>query len=177
MFSSNGNTNMGFSMCGAMGAWYADPTRPVICIIGDGGFCMNSQELNVMVQRGIGVKIFIVDNKVLGNTLSYQRVNGMKEVACRAPDYVPPDFGAISLAYGVPFFQIKEWRNVDRVVRNVLAADGPVVCDVLHEDFCAYEPRISQWDVGIEDAFPFLPRDEFRANMIVEPLPGWEKNV
>ena len=41
--TNNGNAPMGFSMCGAMGAWIADPSRNVIAIIGDGGMILNIQ--------------------------------------------------------------------------------------------------------------------------------------
>ena len=173
IFSSNGNTPMGFSMCGAMGAWFAEPTRPVICIIGDGGMCMNIQELQTLKNYGASVKVFILNNKVLGNTASFQRVNGMKEVACSSPDYVPPDFDNVAHAYELHNYRISDF-SFDLVVSNILRSDVPCVCNVIHENFCTYEPRISQWNVGIEDSYPFLPREEFKENMIIEPLTGWE---
>lgn len=174
IFSSNGNSPMGFSMCGAMGAWFADPTRPMMAIIGDGGFNFNIQELQTLVNYGIPIKVFVINNKILGNTKSYQRVNGMAEVACGPDGYKPPNFAKVVTAYGIPYYSINTWGHFP-LVEDVLKREGPVVCDVIHDDFCQYEPRISAFDVGIEDAFPFLPRDEFRANLIdIEPLPGWE---
>lgn len=174
IFSSNGNSNMGFSMCGAIGAWFAQPERPIICIIGDGGFNFYINELQTLVNYGVPIKVFVINNKILGNTKSYQRVNGMAEVACGPDGYKPPNFSKVVTAYGIPYYAIKFWGHFS-LVEDVLKREGPVVCDVIHDDFCDYAPRISAWDVGIEDAFPFLPRDEFRANMIgVEPLPGWE---
>ena len=151
IFSSNGNTPMGFSMCGAIGAWFAEPSRPVHCIIGDGGMTMNIQELQTMVNYGVDITIHIFNNHILGNTKSYQRVNGMKEVACGPDGYNPPDFVKVAKAFGVK------------------------VNDIVDHDACTYEPRISRWDVPVEDAYPFLPRDEFASNMIIKPWKGWEK--
>ena len=141
--------------------------------------CMNIQELQTIVNYGIPLKVFIINNHVLGNTLSFQRVNGMQEVACRAPDYRPPDFVAVAAAYGIPSVRvIDDWGMVREAVTWALSRQGPIIFDAVHHDWCQYEPRISQWDVGIEDAYPFLPRDEFRANLIgIEPLPSWEKNI
>ena len=175
IFASNGNTPMGFAMCGAMGAWFAEPTRPVICIIGDGGFQMNVQELQTMKHYGINIKVFIINNACLGNTKSYQRVNKMAEVACGPDGYSVPDFANIAIAYGLPAFSVPKTHYIDGIVNQMLETNEPCICNVEHLDFCQYEPRISEWDVGIEDAFPFLSRDEFRRNMIVYPLPGWEK--
>lgn len=150
IFSSNGNTPMGFSMCGAIGAWFTEPLRPIVCIIGDGGMSMNIQELQTIVNYGVKLQIYVINNHILGNTKSYQRVNGMKEVGCGPDGYKPPDFVAVAKAYGVP------------------------IHDIVHHDFCTYEPRVSRWDCGIEESYPPLPVDEWLSNMLIEPLPGWE---
>ena len=175
IFSSNGNTPMGFALCGAIGAWFAEPTRPIICIIGDGGMQMNIQELQTIKHYGIPIKVFIINNKTLGNTKSYQRVNGMKEVACGPDGYSVPDFVDLTVAYGIKSFHVPAMHYMDYMIPDILKETVPCVCDVIHDDFCQYEPRISEWDVGIEDSYPFLPRQEFRDNLIaIEPLPGWE---
>ncbi len=177
IFSSNGNSPMGFAMCGAIGGWFADQTRPVICIIGDGGMSINIQEIQTLVNYGIPLKVFILNNHILGNTKSYQRVNGMAEVACGPDGYKPPDFTALVSAYKLPAFHIPHTGSIDIMLEMVMACEQPAICDVPHHDYCTYEPRISRWDTPIEDMYPFLPRDEFRANMIIEPWAGWEKNI
>lgn len=154
IFTSNGNTPMGFAMCGAIGAWFAEPERPVICIIGDGGMQLNIQELQTIKKYGCKVKVFVINNGILGNTKSYQRVNGKAELACGPDGYSAPDFEAIAKAYGLDPF---------------------TVVDVVDYDRCQYEPRMSRWDAPIEEMHPPLPEAEFLANMQIEPLPGWEK--
>jgi acetolactate synthase-1/2/3 large subunit len=161
-------------MCGAIGAWFAEPTRPIVCIIGDGGFQMNIQELQTIQHYKIPLKIFIINNKVLGNTKSYQRVNHMAEVACGPDGYSTPDFQAVAKSYGIISYRIEDWNYVKTVLTLVMKENVASIVDVVDEDRCDYEPRISRWDVAIEDAYPFLPRDEFRANLLIDPLPGWE---
>lgn len=173
VFTSNGNTPMGFALCGALGAWFAEPHRPVICIIGDGGMSMNIQELQTLVHYGAKVNVFIINNHILGNTKGYQRVNGKPEIACGPDGYSCPDFCKVAEAYGVTAFRIQGWEGVD-LVKNLLAEDMAAVFDVVHHDFCTYEPRISRFDLPIEDMAPFLPREEFRSNMLIEPSEGWE---
>ena len=170
IFSSNGNSAMGFSMCGAMGAWFADPTRPVYCVIGDGGMNMNLQELQTLVNYGCEVKTIILNNHILGNTKSWQRVNGRAELACGPDGYHPPDFIGIGHAYHIPsHFYVSEYQLSDLIKR-----DGPWILDVVHHDFCTYEPRMSYWDRGIEEMYPPLSHEEFKANMFIDPLEGWE---
>lgn len=177
IFSSNGNTPMGFSLCGAIGAWFAEPKRPIICIIGDGGMQLNIQELQTIVHYEIPLKVFVINNHILGNTKGYQRVNKRPEIACGPDGYSSPNFCAIAKAYGIEAESLGEWSRFEYVVSNALNSDRAMVVDVVHHDFCTYEPRISRFDLPIEDAYPYLPRDEFRAQMTVEPVAGWEKSV
>ena len=176
IFSSNGNSAMGFAMCGAIGAWFAEPQRPIICIIGDGGFQLNLQECQTLVHYKIPLKVFIVNNGILGNTRAYQRVNGKPEICCGPDGYSTPDFCKIANAYGIESRSLGEWSRFDTVVSAALSSDKAMIVDVVDYDRCDYQPRISYWTQPIEDAIPFLPRDEFRANMLIDPVEGWEKN-
>ena len=174
--TNNGNSPMGFSMCGAIGAWFADPSRQVVCVIGDGGMNMNLQELQTIITYGVNLKIFILNNHIYGITKQYQETNfeGRAE-ACGPKGYKPPDFLRIAGAYGITNIAIRNQSEVEHGINATLNYDGPMVCDIDCHEFHAYEPRLVGWKSPIEDLSPLLDRDEFRANMIIEPLPGWEK--
>ncbi len=171
IFSSNGNTPMGFALCGAFGAWFAEPTRPIICIIGDGGMQLNIQELQTVRKYNVPLKVFILNNGILGNTKSYQRVNGKAELACGPDGYSAPNFEEIVRGYNIrPAKVIEGWQDQ---LQWFIDIPGPYVCDVSHYDFCTYEPRMSRWDAAIEEMYPPLPEQEFEENMCVQPLEGW----
>jgi acetolactate synthase-1/2/3 large subunit len=57
---------MGFGLPAAIGAWFADPSRPVVLIDGDGSFQMNIQELGTVVANRIPLKMFVLNNSFLG---------------------------------------------------------------------------------------------------------------
>lgn len=185
-FTSNGNTPMGFSFAAALGAAIQEPHRPVFCLIGDGGFNMNIQELRTMARMNIPVRTFILNNGIYGNTVSYQDANyGGRRIAGAPPDYSPPDFVKIAKAYGVKAYTIdSKWEagnhsyqanTVDELLPRLMAMPGPWVCDVQHPGFCTYEPRMVRWDTPVEEMTPHLDRTEFKRNMIgVEPWKGWE---
>lgn len=175
IFSSSGNSAMGFSVCGAMGAWFAQPDRPIICLVGDGGAQLNIQEWQTIKHYNIKIKIFIINNRILGTTKSYQRVNKKKELACGPDGYSAPDFCNIACAYGLRAVVINNAATQDRIIEGVLANDEAVVCDVIHDDFCTYEPRMSRWDSAVNEMYPPLAEEEFLANCINPPLEGWEK--
>lgn len=176
--TNNGNSPMGFSMAGAMGAWFADPSRRVVCVIGDGGFQVNIQELQTIKHYNVNIKVFILNNHCYGITKLYQKTNfGGREEACGPKGYsVPENFSSIAQAYGIKGIGLAKTDAIDVSIMNVLYSDGPVVVDVDIGDFSSYEPRISGWNTPIEDMTPRLPREEFRVNMIIDPLPGWDKD-
>ncbi len=82
-------------------------------------------------------------------------------------------------AFGLASAVIENQENLRADVRRVLDMKGPVVCDVNVVPDEMRAPRLQSYQKPdgsfvskpLEDLFPFLPREEFRANMIVEPLP------
>jgi len=176
--TSNGNSPMGFSFAGAMGAWFAAPDRNVVCLIGDGGFNMNIQELQTYKNYGVKVKTFIMNNHIYGITKAFQETNfqGRAE-ACGPKGYSPPDFVKVAQAYGIRTVTMSNNAEIREKIREVMAYDEAVVCDVNMHEYHTYDPRIFGWNTPIEDMFPYLSREEFRKNMIIEPVGDWEHPV
>ena len=177
--TNNGNSPMGFSFCGAMGAWFAsDKKHNVVCIIGDGGFNMNIQELQTLVNYGIKVKTFIINNHIYGIIRAFQKTNVEGRYEASGPKgYIPPNFIKIVNAYGVATCKIKKNSEIQKMVKEVLTCDQSIVCDVDCGTWHSYEPRVFGWSTPIEDMHPYLPRDEFRKNMIIDPVKGWETPI
>ncbi|MDP2598911.1 MAG: thiamine pyrophosphate-binding protein [Candidatus Liptonbacteria bacterium] len=175
--TNNGNSPMGFSHSAVMGAWLAsDKKHNVVCTIGDGGFNMNIQELQTFKNYNIKAKTFIINNHIYGITKAFQETNfqGRME-ACGPIGYNPPDFVKICNAYGVKTVVINDNSEIKEKIKEVLEYnDGPIVCDVNCHEWHEYSPRIFGWKTPIEDMYPYLPREEFKANMMIEPVEGWE---
>lgn len=172
--TNNGNSPMGFSFSAAIGAWFAAPEKTIVCIIGDGGFNMNPQELQTIKNYGCKIKTIILNNHIYGITKAYQETNfqGRAE-ACGPKGYSPPDFIKVTDAYGIRTIALKDPAEIDNVIHELLTCDEPVVCDVDIHEYHNYEPRIFGWSTPIEDMYPYLPREEFKQNMYIEPLDGW----
>jgi len=175
-FSNYSNSPMGFSFPAAIGAWFAsDKTQNVVSIIGDGAFNLNIQELQTIKTYNVKTKTFIVNNHCLGFTRQFQKRRHGRTEACGPEGYKCPDFMKIVQAYGIKAVKIdkNDTETIRKQIREVLSAEEPVVCDVDQGDFDDYAPRI-QGDAPLEDMFPYLPREEFKGNMIVEPVKGWD---
>ena len=169
VFSNHGNSPMGFAFAGAIGAAIAKPDRRVICLIGDGGFNMNIQELQTIRNYDINnLKVFIMNNHIYGITRQFQDTHfGGRYEASGPKGYNPPDFMPIVHAYGISAMCTGGDYDWQLAIRGVLSSPFTEVCDVDMGNYCKYEPRIAGW-TPIEDMSPFLPREELRENMIAE---------
>ncbi|MBT4376320.1 thiamine pyrophosphate-binding protein [archaeon] len=177
--TNNGNSPMGFSFAGAMGAYLAsDKGKNVVCTIGDGGFNMNLQELQTLKNYNLNFKTFLINNQIYGITKAFQekKFEGRSE-ACGPKGYTSPDLIKICDAYGVKTDSIdgNDIDNMREKIKKVLDFDGPMVCEVNCPDWHLYEPTVFG-AVPIEDMHPKLPREEFEANMIIEPWKNKETN-
>jgi acetolactate synthase-1/2/3 large subunit len=174
-FTNNGNSPMGFSFAGAIGANLADMNRNTVCIIGDGGFNMNIQELQTVVNYKIPLKTIILDNRIYGITKAFQETNfqGRSE-ACGPTGYNPPDFVKVVNAYGIKTIYLENsldgYESVRDTIKSFLSAEEAVVMVVNCKEYHTYEPKIVGWATPIEDMYPYLPREEFYSNMSIEPL-------
>jgi acetolactate synthase-1/2/3 large subunit len=120
------------------------------------------------------MKTIILNNHIYGITKAFQETNfqGRSE-ACGPKGYNPPDFIKICEAYCVNTMIIddgSDYEHMRQQIREFLDNDGPIVCDVNCHEYHTYDPKIVGWSTPIEDMYPYLPREEFYLNMIVEPL-------
>jgi len=174
-FTNNGNSPMGFSFAGAMGAAFvAGETQNVVCVIGDGGMNMNIQEIQTVLNYGVKLKTIILNNHIYGITKAFQEINfeGRSE-ACGPKGYNPPDFIKVAKAYGIDTMVIDDGTDYNKVrqqIRDFLDHDSAVICDVNCHEYHTYEPKIVGWETPIEDMYPYLPREEFYSNMEIPPL-------
>lgn len=180
-FSAFAHSPMGYSFPASIGAYFASPKRPIICLDGDGGFQLNIQELQTIRHYAIPVKIFILNNNAYGIIKQFQEVyfDATYTATTNEFGYSAPDFVRVAEAYGIPAVRITNHRDLKKKIRKILKSKGPVLCDVSIDESQKLIPKLiaDKTPTGkyiskpLEDMAPFLPRDEFMENMIVEPLP------
>jgi acetolactate synthase-1/2/3 large subunit len=123
--TSGGHGAMGYDLPVAFGAQLQDPAALVICFVGDGSLQMNIQELASIVERGLPVKIFVLNNHRLGIVSQFQKLNWRTDPTCGGK--WNPDFAAIARAYGMTGLSLSDWSGVEETLRQALEQDGPVL--------------------------------------------------
>lgn len=127
--SSGGAGTMGYGVPAALGAQVARPNDTVICVVGDGGFQMTSQELMTIMQYKLPVKIVIVNNGYLGMVRQWQEI--FKDRRYSSVDLsINPDFVTLASAYGMKAVRVEDPSKLEEVLKENLESREPVLFDV-----------------------------------------------
>lgn len=128
LVSSGGLGTMGFGFPAAIGAQIAAPDDLVIAILGDGGFQMTLQEMSILQERQLPVKIVIVNNEALGMVRQWQETFYSKRYS-ESVFSIQPDFVKLAEAYEIKGVRIDTKADFDQQIPDLLAHDGPVLID------------------------------------------------
>ncbi|WP_462408689.1 biosynthetic-type acetolactate synthase large subunit [Neobacillus sp. Marseille-QA0830] len=126
--TSGGLGTMGFGFPAAIGAQMAAPESTVVAIVGDGGFQMTLQELSVIYEQNLPVKIFIVNNGALGMVRQWQELmhgNRISESILGSQ----PNFVKLAESYGIRGQRIDTQEDLIASLPELIAYDGPVLVD------------------------------------------------
>ena len=117
-----GSGPMGFGIPAALGAKLVHPDRPVVAVVGDGGFAMTMNGLMTAVEQDIPIITVVFNNNALGWVL-----HGSGPFAAEFNDW---DHAAIARALGCRGVRVEEPDGLKPALQEALAARQPSVIDV-----------------------------------------------
>jgi acetolactate synthase-1/2/3 large subunit len=127
--TSGGLGTMGFGLPAAIGAKLGDPDRQVIAVVGDGGIQMTIEELGVILQTDVHVKILLLNNEFLGMVRQWQQLFFDKRYS--ATEMINPDFQLIAQAYSIKSKKIDERADLDASLKEMMEHDGAYLLEVM----------------------------------------------
>jgi acetolactate synthase-1/2/3 large subunit len=179
LYSNSGSASMGYDLPAAVGAAAGAPGQRVICLSGDGSLQMNVQELATVAYHRFPIKLFVLNNQ------GYHSIRQTQEAYFPdSPIGYQPDNGVgfpraegLAQAYGLPFRRLAGHEDLNQGLAQVLALDGPVLCEVLLDPAQPFSPKLASRRLAdgtmvspaLEDMAPFLPREELLGNLFPEP--------
>jgi len=182
VFTTKGLASMGYGLPSTIGACLASGGKRTVCVNGDGGFQMNIQELQTLKRLGLPIKIFVLGNGGYGAIYGTQtNLFAGHLVACNEQsDLTMPDTASVAQAYGLRTVRIRNNREIEEGVRETLAGNDPVICDVrVPIDLKVFPKQVSykrsdgqMESLPLEYMNPMLEEDEFLENMLI---PLYEK--
>ncbi len=128
MVTSGGLGTMGYGFPAAIGAAVGCPNRTVIDIDGDGSFLMTCNELATAAEYKIPVKVVILNNHFQGMVRQWQELFYSKRYT--ATVMVNPSFAKVAEAFGCTGIDVRDPKDLEGAIRQMLATEGPAVLDV-----------------------------------------------
>lgn len=176
MFTSQGLGEMGYGLPGAIGAAFACPDKPILCLNCDGGIMMNLQELHSIVENNLNIKIVIFNNDgylMIKHTQKmlfkgdYNSVNKKTGIGL-------PHFESLMKAFGYKYYSIKNMQDFD-MVDNFLSDELPSVLEVFMDPEQDFIPKVKGVVMGdgsifpppLEEMSPLLSLNEVQKSMLV----------
>ena len=124
---ANGLASMGIAVPGALAAKLVHPERKVVAVTGDGGFLMNSQELETAKRLGTAfVTVVWTDNRYGVIALNQQRRFGRPF----ASSFTNPDLVKYAEAFGLPGFRVERPADLLLTLKRALDCNGPSLVEV-----------------------------------------------
>ncbi len=180
VYHTAGLGSMGFGLPASIAVSLAKGRQRTICVDGDGGFQFNIQELETVARLNLPLKLFVLNNDGYASIRASQHAwfGSAFMGGDRSTGLTVPDLSKVAASYGLASYVIEDQRDLRSDVRRVLEMPGPVVIDVRVIKEEVRGPRLQSMQLPdgrfvskpLEDLWPYLPREEFRENMIIPPL-------
>ncbi|HLC62078.1 MAG TPA: acetolactate synthase large subunit [Candidatus Nanoarchaeia archaeon] len=123
----NGLCSMGIALPGAIGAKLVHPDRKVVAVCGDGGFMMNSQEIETAVRIGTPIVIVIFNDSKYGMIEWKQQMHHEKTYGI---DFTNPDFVKYAESFGAKGYRVKKAEDFSKMLKDALKQKTVCIIDV-----------------------------------------------
>ncbi|HXE46301.1 MAG TPA: 5-guanidino-2-oxopentanoate decarboxylase [Conexibacter sp.] len=122
-----GYATLGYGLPAAIGAKLAAPERPVVVLVGDGGFMFTASELLTAAELGLSLPIVVANNRGFGEIRDQMRERGIPPIGV---DLLPPDFALLAQACGGSGRRVSDVNRLGAAVSEALTVPGPTVIEL-----------------------------------------------
>ncbi|TZG24622.1 acetolactate synthase large subunit [Sphingomonas montanisoli] len=122
----NALATMGAGLPSAMASAMVYPDRKVMAICGDGGFMMNSQEMETAVRLGLNITVLILNDNSYGMIRWKQANMGFEDWGLT---YGNPDFVKYAEAYGAKGHRVESAEHLPKLLKECLDTPGVHLID------------------------------------------------
>lgn len=153
ILNSGGLGTMGYSLPAAIGAYYARPDSKIYAFMGDGGFQMNMQELQVISSRQLPITIVVLNNHALGLIRDVHEKFYDNRYIGSVEGFAMPDLMQIAKAYKLRYAKITRSREI-KGIETILNDQYPCIIEVEFTENTYVYPELSGND-GLEHQLPY----------------------
>ena len=168
-FTSQGLGEMGFGLPGAIGAHFAAPSKQLICLNTDGAIMFNMQELQLVVEHNIPLKLFVFNNngyamiKISQHNLFNSRITGSSTES----GISFPSFEKLASTFNFDYIKVSNLDSLNDDFVEQINNKNSVLIEIVMDSEQRYFPRLATAKLGdgtlisppIEDLDPLIPID------------------
>ena len=138
--TSGGHGTMGFDIPAAIGAALDKKDYLVTCIVGDGSFLMNVQELATIVERNLNILIIVINNKRLGMVSQFQKITW-------GADPTTGDIHAISAksiasGFGIESYIVSDLKDLSKKIDYYKSNNKPLLLELFISEKADVSPML-----------------------------------
>ena len=134
---------LGYAMSAALGAWFGRPSSKVVAMMGDGSFGFTVGELETVCRSRAPITYIVFSNSNFGWIKASQFAD--KGARYYNVDFNRVDHAAIATAYGVKSWRVENPDDLERVLKEAIAHDGPTLIDVITQALEESNAPVRRW--------------------------------
>jgi acetolactate synthase I/II/III large subunit len=134
---------LGYALSAALGAWFGRPERKVIAMMGDGSFGFTCGELETVCRVGAPITYIVFSNATFGWIKASQFAD--KDKRYYNVDFNRTDQAAVAAAYGVKSWRVDNPDDLEAVLKQAIAHDGPTLVDVVCQALEEANAPVRRW--------------------------------
>ena len=166
--------DMGYALPASVGVHFADPSLNVVLVIGEGSFYTNMQELAVIKQHNIPVKIFVINNDGYMSIKQTQNkmFGGRQHGVSASTGVYFADIKKVAEAFEIPYVKVTNNQELDATMFTVMHRTHPVIVEFMSQHELDVQPAQAMKpdgkQGGLHEMSPFLSQEELDMEMIVK---------
>jgi acetolactate synthase-1/2/3 large subunit len=180
VFHAKGMAAMGFGIPSSIGSCFAKNKTLTITVVGDGGFQLNIQELQTIIQNKLPIKIFVLQNN------SYHAIRVTQDVyfnsryiaSSNETGVSTPSLKKIAKAYDFKYSKINNNSSLTTKLKKILNTNHPEIIEIIIDPKKHLLPKLgsilkkdgTMISSPLEDLHPLMDRQEFLKNMLIKPI-------
>lgn len=141
---------LGYALPGVVGAFFADPSRRVVGMLGDGSFGMSVGELETISRLNLPVVLIQCSNNTFGWIKELQHL--YHERRYFSVDFTSIHYAAIARGFGLAACDVRDPAELTGVIRDALASGRPTFINVETESQMTETPPVSAWEAAVQGA-------------------------
>ena len=134
---------LGYALGASLGAWFGRPGAKVVAMMGDGSFGFSCGELETVARYGAPITYVVFSNASFGWIKASQYAD--KDARYYNVDFGRTDNAKVAEGFGVKSWRVEDPGELDRVMAEAMAHDGPTLVDVITQPLEEAAAPVMRW--------------------------------